>query len=217
MNRASGTGIEGMLFISQSHVYSASSHGAAGNSTTARKANSAQQRGSAEIVFFLRLGNGENVSLIEPALKRICEEGWGSAKSRGLGRVAFKALQPWQPPAFANQPGGFVSLSAFCPAAHDPTEGYWKLDVKNPVPAQFVDGRRVALGEEDRWRVKSFLRLRAGSCFRLPDGAMKSHYGRMLGNLLEPAEDAEGKPLPPMFHYALAFPVPMRWPAQGNK
>jgi hypothetical protein len=88
----------------------------------------------------------------------------------------------------------------------------WKIQAKHPVPAQFVGDKRVVLGEQDQWRVKSFLRLQAGSCFRFPGTQMRSYYGRMLSDLLKPAEDAEGKPLPPMFHYALAFPVPICWP-----
>jgi CRISPR/Cas system CSM-associated protein Csm4 (group 5 of RAMP superfamily) len=205
MNRASATGIEGMLFVSETSIYFPSSHGG-------KERADAYKCAPAEIVFLLKLRTGEGVNLIEPALRRICEEGWGSSKSRGLGRLAFKAFEAWQPPVFPIQPDGFVSLSSFCPAARDPTDGYWKLDVKNPVPAQFVDGRRVALGEEGRWRVSSFLRLRAGSCFHLPGGVISNHYGRMLSDLLDPAEDAEGRPLSPLFHYALAFPAPFRWP-----
>jgi CRISPR/Cas system CSM-associated protein Csm4 (group 5 of RAMP superfamily) len=210
MNRASTTGVEGMLFISQTCVYSSLSNG--GQAHSATQSVGSGKPGPAEINFFLKLRGRESLKLIESALRRICDEGWGSAKSRGLGRLDFKGLESWQPATFAPQPDAFVSLSSFCPAAHDPTEGYWKLDVKNPVPAQFVDKRRVVLGEDSRWRVKSFLRLRAGSCFRLRANGIRNHYGRMLSDLLEPAEDAEGNPLPALFHYALAFPVPMRWP-----
>lgn len=210
MNRASGTGVDGMLFMSATDIYSSPHR----KVPQAASADAFRELVPAEIVFFLRLRADQNIELIEAALRRICAEGWGNSKSRGLGSIEFGNLQSWEPPAFAAKPDAFVSLSSFCPAAHDPTDGLWKVGVKNSVPPQFVDGRRVLLGEEtsQKWRVKSFLRLRAGSCFRLSGGEMRSYYGRMLNHLLEPAEDAEGKPLPPLFHYALAFPVPMRWP-----
>lgn len=190
MDRFSGKSLEGQLYMTATHVYS-----------------------PPEIMFFLRLRKADGARQLEEALKRVCEEGWGSARSRGLGRLRFKSFEPWQPPTFAEQSDGFVSLSHFCPAANDPTDGLWKLHAKHPVPAQFVNGKRVALGEEDEWRVKSFLRLRAGSCFRLDAGKpARAYYGRMLNGLLDPALDGAGQPLPALFHYALAFPVPMRWP-----
>lgn len=210
MNRASNTGREGMLFVTAAHTHSALPQ-AYEDRVATRPANICKPA-PGEIVFLLRLRDRESLNLIESALRSICREGWGSAKSRGLGRLEFKSLEMWQAPVFAAQPNAFVSLSSFCPAAHDPTDGCWKLEVKNPVPAQFVDGHRVALGEEETWRVKSFLRLRVGSCFSLRGGEPRDYYGRMLGNLLDPAEDGEGVRLPPLFHYALAFPVPMRWP-----
>jgi hypothetical protein len=211
MNRASGTGIDGMLFMSETRIYSSSRN----EVQFSASGSTVQKLAPAEIVFLLRLRGNQGINLIELALRRICNEGWGNAKSRGLGRLHFKSLESWQPPGFAGQPDGFVSVSSFCPAADDPTEGYWKLDVKSPVPAQFVDGRRVTPSSEDgRWRPRSFLRLRAGSCFRLPAGEVRTRYGRMLTDLLEPAEDADGQLLPRMFHYALACAWPMRWPKE---
>jgi CRISPR type III-A-associated RAMP protein Csm4 len=194
MDRFAGMGLEGQLYM------------------TALRAFSPQ-----EITFFLRLRDEQHATLIEATLRRVCEEGWGHAKSCGLGRVTFESLELWDPPWLAtDKVNGFVSLSHFCPSTSDPTDGLWKLQVKHPTPAQFVNGKRVVLGEEEeQWRVKSFLRLRAGSCFRLaePPG---HYYGRMLTGLLDPAENGDGQPLPPLFHYALAFPVPIHWPSEGT-
>ena len=193
MDRLSGKSLEGQLYVTALNVYS-----------------------PPEILFFLRLRKADEARQLKEALKHVCEEGWGSARSRGLGRLCFKSFEPWQPPTFPEPPDGFVSLSHFCPAANDPTDGLWKLQAKHPVPAQFVNGKRVALGEKDQWRVKSFLRLRAGSCFRLDGGQpARPYYGRMLNGLLDPALDGEAQPLPALFHYALAFPVPMRWPKES--
>jgi hypothetical protein len=125
-----------------------------------------------------------------------------------LGRIRFTPLRPWVFPEFTGQASGFVSLSYFCPAKGDPTNGYWKLVAKHPVPAQFVSGERVILGSGKDWRVRSLLRLTPGSCFWFGDGQkLEEYYGRMLtaSELLAPKRNDD----PPLFHYALAFPVPI--------
>lgn len=210
MDRLSGTGVKGRLYMRALHVYLPKS--AEGEARENKPSPRKPQHSL--IVFFLRLRDPQYDALIRAALERICDEGWGSAKSRGLGRIKFKEYGRWQPTWPVEPSEGFVSLSHFCPASTDPTEGYWKIQPKHPVPAQFLDGRRVVLGEEakEKWRVKSFLRLRAGSCFRYPPGlSAKGWNGRMLEGLVSPATDANGEALPPLYHYALAFPVPIRW------
>jgi hypothetical protein len=55
------------------------------------------------------------------------------------------------------------------------------------------------------------LRLCAGSCLRLADGeSMREFYGRTISGLIEPAQDHEGNALPPLFHYALSYPWPIK-------
>ena len=213
MNRASGTGAEGLLYLTALRIYSQGSKPLHSTSVQYTVANAASATLSPEVAFLIRLRGGQKADLIRSALRRICEEGWGTSKSRGLGQVRFKSLEPWKPPAVLLNPNGFVSLSHFCPARNNPTDGRWKLQVKHPVPTQFVNGKRVVLGNSNVWRVKSFLRLTAGSCFRLEQNSPASRfYGRMLTRLLEPAEDGSGHPLPELFHYGLAYAWPMRWP-----
>jgi len=213
-NRASSTGLDGLLYATGLHLYRPHSRPLA--PADSASSTSGGQRGSAQAVFFLRLRDADEHQLVGNALRQICDEGWGNSKSRGLGQIRFKRFDPWSFPDFDGIPEGFVSLSNFCPARSDPVDGLWKLQPKHPVPPQFVNGRRVVLGEESgKWRVKSFLRLRAGSCFRLAsDRNLRDYYGRMLTGLLEPSEDGDGQPLPPLFHYALAFPVPIKWPEE---
>ncbi len=218
MNRASSVGIDGLLYMTSLHLHRQGPH----QQRPAPRAESSppERARPSQIVFFLRVRDVADREVLDGALRQICDEGWGNGKSRGLGRIRFPngSLEPWSPPEFEGAPDGFVSLSHFCPARRDPTDGFWKLQAKHPVPAQFLADRRIALGERQNWRVKSFLRLRAGSCLRKPSTeVLRDYYGRMLTGLLNPAEDSDGKPLPTLFHYALAFPVPMRWPPSAGE
>ena len=224
MDRASGSSAEGLLYMIGLEVYRVHSNDDRNVEATEGQQIAGCQSSKEharltfpEIAFFLKLREDIDLRVVESALKRVCEEGWGRAKSRGLGYICFKSFEPLKAkPTATNEADGFVSLSHFCPARNDPTDGYWKLTPKHPVPPQFVDGRRVALGSGAEWRVKSFLRLRAGSCFRFGSKPISDHYGRMLTGLLDPAKDADGNELPELFHYALAYPWPMKLPPELN-
>lgn len=209
MDRLSGAAIEGMLHMMPLRVYRAGPE--------EREPKEPFQKAHAHteppphICFFLKILRDVDSTLIQGALKRVCREGWGHAKSRGMGRTQFVSFQPWQPKRFEGTPNGFVSLSHFCPAAIDPTGGYWKIKAKHPVPAQFVDGQRIVLGEGKGWRVRSFLRLTPGSCFQFGEGKiLQACYGRMISgeDLLKPSMPGD----PAIFHYALAYPWPICWP-----
>lgn len=202
MDRLSGTGLEGMLYMMSLSVYRP---GPDPVELPQPPQDSAWKEPPPQICFFLKIHQGVDSTLIESSLRRVCGEGWGHAKSRGLGRIGFVSPQRWQPKTFDGTPNGFVSLSHFCPAADNPRRGYWKIQAKHPVPSQFVDGQRVVLGEGKDWRVRSLLRLAPGSCFPFREGQeLQEHYGRMLpgAELLQPSIPAD----PPLFHYALAYP-----------
>jgi hypothetical protein len=205
MDRLSGIGLEGMLYMMPLSVYRA------GPEPVESSKHSPLKEPPPQICFLLKIRPGENIALIESALKRVCSEGWGHAKSRGLGRTQFVSIRPWQPKSFEGTPNGFVSLSHFCPSAIDPTVGCWKIRAKHPIPAQFVNGQRIVLGEGRNWRVRSFLRLTPASCFKFDEGkTLQDYYGRMIpgGELLSPSAPDD----PPLFHYALAYPWPVCWP-----
>jgi hypothetical protein len=167
-----------------------------------------------QVLFYIKIRankQDEAFQLINNALWHICNQGWGHGKSRGLGKIRLKSFAERNSQPEEAGASGFVSLSHFSPASTDPTEGHWWLNAKHPVPAPFVSGKAVTLGEETDWRIKSFLRLQAGSCLMLRNGeTLRPYYGRTLTNLLDPAEDREGKPLPKIFHYALSYPWPLR-------
>jgi hypothetical protein len=223
-NRALSTGIEGLLYMLPLYTYSPL--GKEEQRLGCRQKPS--DRGRQQIAFLFHLRDAGTAPNIESALHGICSTGWGHAKARGLGHIRFKSFTEAKakPPASANA-GGFVSLSYFCPTQNDPVDGYWKIEAKHPAPAQFLQGtdregkaivRRVVLGDGEKWRVKSILRLTPGSCFRLPEKQspeeqpLRGCYGRMLTNLLDPAQDSGGVKLPDLYHYALAYPWPLQWP-----
>jgi hypothetical protein len=152
INRLTGGGRDGLLFTTAMSVYPAS------------------DGQPPEVIFFIKLRQRDQAfDLLHTALGHVCAQGWGHGKARGLGRIKMSSLAVGDPPPTFSDARAFVSLSHFTPASQDPTEGQWKLLPKHPVPAQFINGKRVVLGEaeKDHWRVKSFLRLRAGSCLLL--------------------------------------------------
>src|SRR5262249_48914901 len=104
-----------------------------------------------QVLFYIKLRRQDKAhDHVKSALDRICLQGWGHGTARGLGRIRLKSLAPSPPPPEEPDARGFVSLSHFTPAKKDPTEGQWKLRAKHPVPAQFLDGRKITLGEEER-------------------------------------------------------------------
>jgi hypothetical protein len=208
MDRLTGTGREGLLYMTQVSVYRTG--GEAGQT----QANETSPRTSPQVVFFVKLRRKDGAyTLVKRAMERICLQGWGQGVARGLGHIQFTSFDPSSQPPDLPNPVGFVSLSHFTPAVSDPTDGYWWLNTKHPVPAPFISGRPVRLGEDAEWRVKSFLRLQAGSCLMLRTAeTLRPYYGRTLSNLLSPAEDRNGDPLPTIFHYALGYP----WPVYGS-
>jgi hypothetical protein len=213
MNRLSGIGLDRMLYMMPLAVYRAARE--TPDSSQLLRDPERRLEPPPRICFFLKILRDVDVALIDSALKRLCDEGWGHAKSRGIGCVRSTPLEAWDPTKFEGTPNGFVSLSHFCPAADNPAKGYWKIQAKHPVPAQFVDDKRVVLGAGSNWRVKSFLRLTAGSCFQLEGRPLRENYGRFLGDLLRPpVDDAEKNKLPSLFHYALSFSWPLNapWP-----
>ena len=125
----------------------------------------------------------------------IAAQGYGKRKSIGYGEIeshSFEAFGGFESPPAAN---GFVSLSNFVPARHDPTEGRWQTIVKY--------GK---LGEEYATSSNPFKRpllmLTAGSTFY--DAPCREYYGHLVRNIA-PSH-------PNVIQYALAFPVPIRLP-----
>lgn len=126
----------------------------------------------------------------------------GFGKKRSIGHGAFKVIGDPEPCEWLDQFGGadaFVSLSHFVPAPDDPTDGHWNLTVKYP---KFSPEAPVLSPFKGR-----LLMLSPGSVFR-PEGKIRPFYGRLI--------DGISRDFPEAVHYALAFPVPMRWPKEEN-
>jgi CRISPR-associated protein Csm4 len=136
----------------------------------------------------------------ETTLSRLLEylavSGFGKRKTVGYGALAeAPALEPFEGFGSPENPNGFVSLSTFVPARHDPTHGYWNLLVKY--------GK---LGEELAYSENPFKRpvlmLRAGAVFF--DSAVREFYGRLVEGV-SPHFDFVMQP-------SYCLPVPMRLP-----
>lgn len=122
--------------------------------------------------------------------------GIGADKSSGCGLFRLESLAEEKnlpvPPEGAN---GFVALSNFLPARHDPTEGAWQLLPKYPkLDREFAQGEAPFK--------KPMLFLKAGALFRAE--APKPWYGRCLTNIA--AVDA------PVTVNGCAIAIPMRIP-----
>lgn len=139
----------------------------------------------------------DSLELAATLLQSLSASGFGKKKT--IGRGAFRIIgEPQQCGWMDETPGanGFVSLSHFVPRAGDPTDGAWQLLTKYPKYGQAAPAAGPFKGR--------LTLLKPGSTFRVA-GSVRPFYGRMLTQL------QNGYPDP--VHYALAFPVPIRLPA----
>jgi CRISPR-associated protein Csm4 len=128
--------------------------------------------------------------------RSLSAEGFGKRKTVGQG--AFELTGEPQPCEWLDGFEGanaFVSLSHFVPAPTDPTQGRWSLLVKYPKFSPRVPAASPFKGR--------LLMFRPGSAFHT-EGELRPFYGTILRRL--------SNHFPEAVHYALAFPVPMRWP-----
>jgi CRISPR-associated protein Csm4 len=130
-------------------------------------------------------------------LKDLSQVGYGRKKSIGKGQFTVAELvEEYNFPEIKDA-NGFVTLSNFCPAKDDPTEGLYKTFVKY--------GK---LGEEFTFCGNPFKRpllmIKAGSVFKTTSPP-KAYYGRMLSNIAPAKEDS-------VVHYAYAFAMPVKFP-----
>ncbi len=154
--------------------------------------------GDITIAVYMAERSGENLELVQRLFKNIALTGFGRKKSSGAG--AFRlvgAPEPWEPPPVQNK-NGFVTLSGFVPAQHDPRTGFWQLRVKHGKL-----GETFATGGKSPFK-KPWILLESGSCFRT------GHAGEVYGRMLTDLSDA----YPEVVQYAYAFPVPVSIPEE---
>lgn len=128
----------------------------------------------------------------------LSKSGYGKKKSTGSGQFSISEEVEFNFQKTSNA-NGFVSLSNFCPAENDPTEGLYKTFVKY--------GK---LGEEFTFCGNPFKKplvmVKAGSVFKTV-GPPKEYYGRMIQEGIAPAK-------PEVVQYAYAFAIPIVYPEQ---
>lgn len=120
-----------------------------------------------------KLAEGEDIERFKRCWRWIEANGFGKRKSAGAG--AFKITRLLEPEDLpqADNPNAFMSLSAWTPAAADPTDATYKTRVKRGKLAE-----QYALPSP--WK-KPLLMLEPGAIARLPEGEMlKDWYGRLI-------------------------------------
>ena len=127
----------------------------------------------AHLTVFARTRDDGATTLLLEALDLLGRTGYGADASVGHG--AFDVDPSPQPcPEFDNVPGagGFVALSTFQPAAHDPVHGWWRAFVKYGKLAPELHAHAVCKRPQ--------VMLEPGACFRTGD-APKAFYGAAIG------------------------------------
>jgi CRISPR-associated protein Csm4 len=123
----------------------------------------------------------------------MAQTGFGKRKSVGYGSIRDWSLETFEGFGEPEDANGFVSVSAFIPAANDPTDGQWRTDVKYGKL-----GEAYAIGPNPFKR--PLVRLLAGAVFRTP-GRPRPFYGRLVGNV------APGISEVAQYGFALAVPI----------
>ncbi|MFN3467230.1 MAG: type III-A CRISPR-associated RAMP protein Csm4, partial [Candidatus Brocadiales bacterium] len=127
--------------------------------------------------------------------------GFGKDKSTGKGHFKYLDMERFESFNSPDDSNGFVTLSNFVPAKADPTEGLYKTFVKY--------GK---LGEEfslqDIPFKKPLVMFSEGSVFYTGNTPQKDSYGRMMFNI--------ALRNPEVVQYALAFPVPLKYPQESK-
>lgn len=145
------------------------------------------------VSIYLRTESDEWKNRVIDLFENLSKAGYGRKKSIGKGYFSLSEVKDFEFSKIEDA-NGFVTISNFCPAENDPTEGLYKIFVKY--------GK---LGEEYTFCGNPFKRpllmIKAGSVFKtisLP----KDFYGRMITEGISLAK-------PEVVHYAYAFPVPI--------
>lgn len=121
--------------------------------------------------------------------------GYGRDKSSGIGAFQVEAWEVFDGFGSFEGANGFISLSSFVPAEHDPVEGGWRLRVKRG----FL-GEQVGSGNPFK---RPMLQFEPGAVFRTL-GAPRPWYGRVVTGI------APGKPEAVQNCHTIA--VPCRFP-----
>ncbi len=127
----------------------------------------------------------------------VAKGGFGRDKSAGLGAFHFE-LCTFNFPSLSGA-NGFIALSNFVPAPHDPTDGWYDLMTKfGKLGGDFAVSPASIGGGHNPFK-KPLIMLRSGSIFR--DASVREWYGRLI-----PEVHAN----PDIRHYGLCYPLEVR-------
>lgn len=171
INRISGTTGEGSLFELEEHALSESEQ---------------------FISIYLRIKDGWE-DRVFALFKDLSLTGYGKKKSVGKGAFdIIGQLEPFDNFNDFDGSNGFMSLSNFVPATHDPTDGFYKTLVKYGK----LGGEFTFCGKPFK---KPLMMLTTGASFYTKE-KLKPFYGRMVKDIA-PAK-------PEVVQYGYAFSVP---------
>ena len=149
------------------------------------------------ITIYLKVISDEWKDKVIELFNKLSKSGYGKKKSIGKGQFDVISVKNFCAFKDIEKADGFVTLSHFCPAENDPTEGLYKTFVKY--------GK---LGEEFNYCGNPFKKplvmIKAGSIFRT-DKHPKEFYGRIIQDGIAPAK-------PDVVQYAYAFAIPIIYP-----
>ena len=141
-------------------------------------------RPDARLTVWLRLADWLDPQRVLGWLQDVAAGGFGRKASTGSGQfdidpaglVAADAELPDAPQANA-----FMTLSAYAPAAADPTDGYWRYLVKRgKLGERFATEPAPKAVAPNVWKFPLIM-FQPGSVFRLPPGQpLAVAYGRMV-------------------------------------
>lgn len=146
-----------------------------------------------KLTIFARLEEG-----FEQDAKRLFQlwalGGFGKKRTTGKGSFIINKFEPYEglDPQNINSCNGFISLSHFIPAKHDPTEGAYKILVKFGK----LGDEKALCGNPFK---KPIIMLKPGAVFKT--NSPRPYYGRLIENLAY-ADKA-------VVQYGYAFAVPI--------
>jgi len=127
----------------------------------------------------------------------LSKSGYGRKKSIGKGQFSVIGIEEFKGFEEVKDADGFVTLSNFCPAQNDPTDGLYKTFVKyGKLSEEFA-----CLGNPFK---RPLIMIRNGAVFKT-DGYSKEFYGYMVQDGIAPAK-------PEVVQYAYAFALPVLYP-----
>lgn len=142
------------------------------------------------LCLYLR-ADDEWATKVPEMLAKIAPLGFGRDRSVGAGAFEVLQVQPYDGFGALPNANGFISLSSYCPARQDPTQGRWRVRLKYGKL-----GEHAGAGNPFK---RPLVQLEPGAVF-FTGGPPRPYYGRAIPNL------APGFPEAIQCCYTLAVP-----------